>query len=116
MNADATIMVYMLRLVDLYEVRVQLYQHHNHTDITGKYIQKGDYIGLSFDFFFHKRSRDVEMGCRANTNSKQVEKRRKISEKAKEKIRKRQAKAKRKADKKMRKTIKKRKKKRKIKW
>ena len=111
-----TNLVYKHRLVNQYEGTYSFTNLKNNPDITGIYIQKGDYIGLSFDFFFHKRSRDVDMGCRTNTNSKQVEKRRRISERAKKKIRKRQEKAKRKADKKMRKKAKKRKKARKLKW
>jgi hypothetical protein len=75
--------------------------------VGGNYTQKGDYIGLSFDFFFHKRAREVDMGCRTNTQSQQVLKRQKAAQKAKERVKKRQEKIKRKKAKKMRKKAKK---------
>jgi len=106
-----TNLVYKHRLVNQYEGIYAFTHIKSHPDVTGMYIQKGDYIGLSFDFFFHKRSRDVDMGCRTNTNSKQVERRRRISERAKNKIRKRQEKIKKKRAKKLKKSSKKRRKK-----
>jgi len=68
------------------------YIFQNAPNVNGKYIQRGDYIGLSFDFFFHKQAREVEMNCRTNTHSSQVKKRQREVQKAIEKARKRQEK------------------------
>jgi hypothetical protein len=75
--------------------------------LQGKYNFTGDYIGLSFDFFFRKHVREVEANCRTNTQSQQVKKRQKAAQKAKEKARKRNEKMQKKKAKKMRKKAKK---------
>ncbi len=98
-----TSIVYKHRLKDQYTGYYSFDNLQNSPAISGKYIQKGDYIGLSFDFYFHKRAREVEMGCRANTQSKQVKKRQERARREKEKARKRQEKMKKKKAKKMRK-------------
>ena len=102
-----TSVVYKHRLVDQYVGAYSFNNLNNSTPITGKYIQKGNYIGLSFDFYFHRRAREVEMGCRANTQSAQVKKRQERARKEKEKIRKRQDKIRKKKAKQMRKKAKK---------
>jgi len=103
-----TNLVYKYRFVNQYEGNYSFKNlKSNPPAISGKFNQKGDYIGLSFDFFFHKRAREVDMGCRANTQSRQVRKRQKAQEKAREKARKRQEKIKKKRAKKMKKNAKK---------
>ena len=102
-----TSVVYKYRMVDQYTGTFVFKNLQNSAPVSGKYIQKGDYVGLSFDFYFHKRAREVEMGCRANTQSAQVKRRQERARREKEKIRKRQEKIKRKHAKKMRKKAKK---------
>ncbi len=103
-----TNLVYKHRFVNQYEGGYGFYNLNSDPPaISGTYLQRGDYIGLSFDFFFHKRAREVDMGCRANTQSQQVKKRQQAAQKAKEKARKRQEKIKKKKAKKMRKKAKK---------
>jgi len=101
-----TNVVYKHRFVDQYEGRY-LFTNLASPDLSGNLTQRGDYIGLSFDFFFHKKVREVEMGCRANTQSKEVRKRQKAAEKAKAKAQKQLEKIKKKKEKKMRKKAKK---------
>ena len=84
-----TSVVYKYRFKDQYTGFYQFDLPSNPPAHRGTYIQKGDYIGLSFDFYFHRRAREVDMGCRANTQSKQVRKRQKRQQREKEKIRKR---------------------------
>jgi len=81
-------------------------QDNNHNS-TGKIIQKGNYLGISFNFYFRNNNREVAAGCRANTQSSQVIKRQKAKERAKRKIKKRQDKIQRKKAKKLRKKSKK---------
>ena len=102
-----TSIVYKHRLVDQYFGNF-IYKDSKVTKtISGRYSQRGNYIGLSFDLYFHRRAREVEMGCRANTQSAQVRKRQERARKEKEKIRKRQEKIRKKKAKKMRKKAKK---------
>ncbi len=77
-------------------------QDINHNSL-GKISQKGNYLGLSFNFYFRNNNREVENGCRANTQSSQVKKRQRAQERAKRKIQKRKEKRQRKKAKKMRK-------------
>jgi len=102
-----TSIVYKHRFIDQYTGYFQFDNLQNEQPIKGFYTQKGDYIGLSFDFYFHKRAREVDMGCRANTQSKQVKKRQARQQREKEKARKRQEKIKKKKAKKMQKKAKK---------
>jgi len=102
-----TNIVYKHRFVDQYVGAYSFQNLNNSPDINGYYIQKGDYIGLSFDFYFRKKSRDVAMGCRANTHSAQVKKRQRAAQKAKEKKAKKQEKERKKKEKEMRKKAKK---------
>jgi len=85
-----TSIVYKHRLVNQYEGAYAFTNLKNNHNTTGSFIQKGDYIGLSMDFYFHRRAREVDMGCRANTQSQQVKKRQKRQAKEREKVRKRQ--------------------------
>ncbi len=103
-----TSVVYKHRFVDQYPGTYSFKNFKNIPDFTGKFIQKGDYIGLSFDVFFHRRGREVGMGCRGNTQSRLVKKRQERMFKEKEKIRRRQEKIKRKNEKRMRKRAQKR--------
>ena len=98
-----TSVVYKYRFSDQYPGRYSFKNLINTPDFSGKFNQKGDYIGLSFDFFFHRRGREVDMGCRGTVHSKLVKKRQERAFKEKEKIRKRQEKIKRKNAKRMRK-------------
>ncbi len=99
-----TSFVYKHRFVDQYTGNYGFNNLQNPvTNYTGSYIQKGDYIGLSFDIFFHKKSREVEMGCRANTQSREVYKRQKAKEKAQKKLEKKKKKALKKKEKRLRK-------------
>ncbi len=102
-----TNLVYKHRFVDQYVGTYSFQNLNNSPDINGQYIQTGDYIGLSFDFYFHKRSRDVAMGCRADTQSAKVKKRQRAAQKAKEKKQKNQEKLRKKKAKQMRKKAKK---------
>ena len=92
-----TSIVYKHRLNDQYVGTYAFTNLKNDHNASGIYVQKGDYIGLSFDFYFHRRAREVDMGCRANTQSQQVKKRQKRQEKERAKIRKRQERMKRKS-------------------
>ncbi len=97
-----TSITYKHRLNDQYTGSYRFENLKNPAPVSGKFVQKGDYIGLSFDFYFHRRAREVEMGCRANTQSAQVKKRQAKAQREKEKARKRQEKIKKKKAKKMR--------------
>ncbi len=102
-----TNLVYKHRFNNQYEGYYVFNNLKNNAFTNGNYSLSGDYIGISFDIYFHKRAREVDMGCRANTQSQQVKKRQKAAQKAKEKARKRQEKMKKKKAKKMRKKAKK---------
>lgn len=102
-----TNLVYKHRFNNQYEGNYSFTNINGETDINGNYVQKGDYIGISFDFYFRKPSREVEMGCRKNTHSKEVKKRQKQLQKRKEKAKKIQEKKKKKKAKKMREKAKK---------
>ncbi len=103
-----TSVVYKHRFVDQYQGTYTFENLKNTPDFSGKYTQKGDYIGLSFNFFFHRQGREVDLGCRGTVHSRLVRKRQERIFKEKEKIRRRQEKIKRKRAKKMRKKAKKR--------
>ena len=79
-----TNVVYKYRLVNQYEGFYNFRNLNNDPpNYSGTYVLKGNYIGLSLDFFFHKQTREVEAGCRTNQQSKQVHKRQKAQERAK---------------------------------
>ena len=99
-----TSIVYKYRLQDQYTGNYTFTNLQNPAaTYTGSYIQKGNYIGLSFDFYFRNNSREVDMGCRANTQSKQVHKRQKAKERLQKKLEKKKKKALKKKEKRMKK-------------
>ena len=102
-----TSVVYKYRFINQYTGAYAFTNLKNTPDFSGKFNQKGDYIGLSFDFFFHRQGREVDLGCRGTVHSKLVRKRQERMSKEKEKIRKRQEKLKRKRARKIRKKSKK---------
>jgi len=102
-----TSIVYKYRLIDQYVGNYSFNNLNNSADVSGKYIQKGNYIGLSFDFYFHHRDREVKMSCHAHTQSTLVRKRKKRAQRIKEKERKRQEKIRNQKIKKIRKKTKK---------
>jgi len=103
-----TSVVYKYRFRDQYTGFYQFNLPSNPPAHRGTYIQKGNYIGLSFNFYFHRPGREVDMGCRANTQSSQVRKRQKRQQREKEKARKRIGKIDKKKAKKIRNKAKKR--------
>ena len=91
-----TSLVYKYRFGYQYQGTYSFKNLANTPDFSGKYNQKGDYIGVSLDFFFHRPGREVDLGCRGTVHSKLVRKRQEKQFKEREKIRKRQEKIKRK--------------------
>ncbi len=89
-----TSFVYKYRLSDQYK---GVYNFKNldvdPSSYSGKFNLSGNYIGLSFDFFFHKKTREVEASCRTNQQSKKVIKNKRAQERAKRRIEKKQKKA-----------------------
>ncbi len=102
-----TSIVYKYRLNDQYTGTYQFKNIQNLPDTSGNYILKGDYIGLSFNFYFHRRAREVAMSCRAHAQSKEVRKRQELARREKEKRKKQQEKIRKKKEKKLRQKTKK---------
>ena len=85
--------VYKYKLKNQYEGNYIFANLNNHPiDTKGSYIQKGDYIGLSFTFYPRTRKRCVDNSCVSNTHSRQVRKKQRAIERAERKRRKKQMK------------------------
>ncbi len=102
-----TSVVYKHRFKEQYSGIFLFENLQNLPDVSGEYVLNGDYIGLSFDFYFRKKAREVAMSCRANTQSAQVKKRQERARREKEKAKKQQEKLRKKKEKEMRKKAKK---------
>ncbi len=96
-----TNLVYKHRFNNQYEGTYNFSNLSESNNNTDSFIQKGDYIGLSFTFHFYRRTRTIEASCRTNQQSQKVRKRQKAAERSKRKTEKRQAKMRKKKAKKM---------------
>jgi hypothetical protein len=102
--------VYKYRLQDQYTGTYTFTNLQNPTlnNVVENYTLKGNYIGLSLDFYLFSPHRQVAAGCAGSVHSKGVLKRKKAQEKAQKKLEKKKRKALKKKEKEMRKRAKKR--------